>query len=83
MAYYKTVIDGIVTSVNTVNESTDGNISESEYDDLRSMFFAMPDGKAIHDNGDGTYAYVDAPAPEPSDEIDDSEALEILLGGAE
>lgn len=83
MTHCKTVIDDIVVSVNTIDDGTWGNISENEFDELMVMFSELPDGKAIHDNGDGTYSYVDATPEPPSEEIDDSEALEILLGGAE
>lgn len=82
MQYYKSVIDGLVVTVSTVNADGDGNITEEEYNTLVELFYAMPDGKTIRDYGDGTYAYEDAPPPDPDPEMDDSAALEILLGGA-
>ena len=80
MQYYKTVNDEILVSIGTINADGDGNITAEEYAELLAMIRQMPEGKNIHDNGDGTYSYVDAP-PVPEPEIDDSEALEILLGG--
>ena len=81
MRYYKNKDNDIVVCVSTVNADGDGNITESEYNELLSMIRQMPEGKMIHDNGDGTYSYVDAP-PMPEPDVEPEEALEILLGGA-
>lgn len=85
MLYYKTVIDNIVVSVNTVNLSGNGNINADDYAFLVDMFRNMPGGNVIRDNGDGSYSYDDAPPlpePEPTD-TDKAEAYDILVGGAE
>ena len=82
MQYYKINNNETVTSIGTVNADGDGNITESEYNELLAMIRQMPDGKCIHDNGDGTYTYVDAPPmpdPEPTEE-DYAEAGKILMG---
>ena len=47
---------------------------------LNQMIIEKPDGKCVHDNGDGTYEYEDMP-PMPEPELEDTEALSILLGG--
>lgn len=83
MSYYKTVIDGIVLSVNTVNVSGIGNITEAEYQTLVGMFGEIQYGFGIKDNGDGTYMFVpvETPEPEPTTE-EKAEAYDILVGGA-
>lgn len=79
MQYYKTVSEEILVSIGTINADGDGNITAEEYDSLLVMVRQMPDGKRIHDNGDGTYSYVDAP-PMPEPDVEPEEALAILLG---
>lgn len=81
MQYYKLVNDEIVASIGTINADGNGNLTEEEYNSLRAMFTEKPTGKRIHDNGDGTYSYEDAP-PMPEPDVEPEEALEILLGGA-
>lgn len=79
MQYYKIVNDEIVTSIGTIDADGDGNITESEYNELLTMIRQMPEGKAIHDNGDGTYSYVDAP-PVPEPDLEPDEIVDILMG---
>lgn len=81
MQYYKIVNEETITSLGTINADGNGNITESEYNELLSMIRQMPEGKRIRDNGDGTYSYEDAP-PLPEPDVEPEEALEILLGGA-
>lgn len=79
MRYYKSMDSNVVAGINTVDIDGEGNITQAEYNTLKAMLNAMPDGKCIVDNG-GTYSYADrppAPEPDPTSE----EALEILLGG--
>ncbi len=80
MGYFKILIDSIVAGLGTV-ENSNGNIEKSEYDILAVKFRNLPSGKAVHDNGDGSFDYVDAPV-DPDPELGDAEALEILMGGA-
>ena len=82
MQYWKNVDNDVVMSINTVNSNGNGNITEYEYEYLKQMFIAMPQGKQIHDNGDGTYEYEDAPEP-PEDEPTAEEVLAILTGESE
>lgn len=81
--FYKIVKNGFVVGFG-VNGSDDANaISEAEYDSLAEMFQdrpSAPEGYAymIQDNP-REWVLVELP-PEMDEEIDDSEALEILLG---
>ena len=78
MIYYKSVDNEVIVGISTVNTDGNGNISEEEYEFLKTMITEKPEGKQIRDNGDGTYSYIDMP---PMPELEDSEALSILLGG--
>lgn len=82
--YYKTIIDGYIESVST---GTGGvPITEEEYNTI--LKFARSAPKA-----DGGYVYklrADnlewelielPPSPDPPNEVDDTEALSILIGG--
>lgn len=80
MIYYKSIEDGIVIGIGTLNADGMGNISGEEYETIMGMIIEKPSDKCIRDNGDGTYEYEDAP-PIPEPELEDSEALSILLGG--
>ena len=80
MRYYKNVDENGYVSINTLNEDGNGNITKEEYEMLNQMIIEKPDGKCVHDNGDGTYEYEDMP-PMPEPELEDTEALSILLGG--
>ena len=84
MGYFKIQNDGYVLGINTIDQVDIGNITEDEYFQLAALFRSMPSGKVVFDNGDGTYSYVDNPNPPDTDpEIDDTELLNILMGGAE
>ena len=79
MVFYKETENGIVLTVGTTNADGGGNITETEYNEIRSLLKAMPEGKVLADTGTG-YAYADA--PEPQDEDLPADALaEILLEG--
>lgn len=82
MGYFKAKDGDYVTGVNTINQIETGNITEAEYLQLVDLFRNLPTGKVILET-DGEFSYVDDPnPPDPDPEIDDSEALSILLGGA-
>jgi hypothetical protein len=76
MRYYKSVIDNIV-SVSTLDADGNGNITEQEYNTIRNLLLNAPAGKVVVEDGNG-YAYADAPS---TDELEDAEALAIILGG--
>lgn len=83
MRYYKVVENGYLTAIGTGNGGTE--ITEPEYNEILSIIQAKPQATETADyrlKEDLTWeSYEVEPLPEP-DDIDDSEALEILLGGA-
>lgn len=83
MQYWKIVDENsIVKSISTVNTDGQGNSHKGEYEQIKLLLQNMQKGKCLVDNGNNTYKYIDK-MPEPEeDEIDESEALEILLGGS-
>lgn len=83
--YYKVVENGYILAIGKGNGGDD--ITESEYNEIMTMIQNPPQeteltGYKLKD--DLTWeSYEKEPAPDPSEEeLDDSEAIEILLGGA-
>lgn len=83
MRYFKLVNDGYILFIGKGNCGTE--ITESEYNEIMSVIQNHPQETetiAYRLKDDLTWEpYEMEPIPE-SDEVDDSEALEILLGGA-
>ena len=81
MNYKKYVTDDYIIAVGTGTGGTE--ISEAEYDQILAAIRAKPPRTETEDyrlREDLTWeAFAVEPLPEP--ELDDSEALEILLGG--
>lgn len=82
--FYKVVIDGFVDGFGTNGNDSVTEITEAEYDELRSMFRSMPtapDGYAylLRDN---PREWVLIEVPIEDEDIDDVEAFEMLFGGA-
>ena len=86
--YYKVIADGYIVGIGTNGNDSVTEITESEYNAILDIIHAAP-----HDAPEGYEYKLRAsdlewelvelpPAPEPSEDVDDSEALEILLGGA-
>lgn len=82
MNYRKVVIDGYIIGVGET--AAEGNITSDEYSRLTEIFLAMPEAPEgyyymLRENE--TWELIEK-EPEPKDpEIDDSEAISILLGG--
>lgn len=81
MKYYKTIEDGYITQIGINTGGTE--ITEEEYFNILAVVKARPtppDGYGYKLKTDLTWEQYELP-PEP-DEVDDAEALDILLGGA-
>ena len=79
MQYWKTIINGFVTA-STINADGEGNIAKAEHDSIVEMYCGAPDGYGVVETESGL-EYAPFPAC-PESELTDSEALEIILGGA-
>lgn len=80
MQYWKmTYNDGFV-SVSTINAEGDGNSTKAEHDTVAELLRNAPAGSGVVETESG-FAYAPFPV-DPDPELDDSAALEILMGGA-
>lgn len=83
MRYYKQISDGYILTVGTGAGGTE--ITKAEYDRILAVIRAKPprtETEDYHLREDLTWEpYAAEPLPEP--ELDDTEALNILLGGGE
>lgn len=84
-AFYKVVKDNIIDGFGTNGPDTVTAITEEEYAALTAMFVSRPtppSGYAyVMQDEPREWALVELPSDDP--ELDDAEALEIILGGAE
>ena len=83
--YYKQTSDNYIIAIGTGAGGTE--ITKVEYDEIMAIIQKRPsaDGKGYRLKADLTWeAYDLPPEPEPSDEdeLSDTQALNILLGGA-
>ena len=79
MVYYKTINDDGFVSISTVNADGEGNITQTEYNQIMQMIKNAPTGQGVVEDGSG-YAYAEYPVIEGEvtpDEI--AEALEEIL----
>ena len=79
MRFFKYTNDGFV-SLSTLDADGDGNITQTEYNEILTLIHEAEDGYGVVETQDG-YGYAPLPV-EPEPELTDEEALEILLGGA-
>ncbi len=83
--FYKVVSDGYIDGFGTNGPDNVTGITEAEYNSLLEMFASRPsapEGYAYLLRDDPReWVLVELP-PDPDEDIDDGEALEILLGGA-
>ena len=84
MNYYKIIENGYILAVGT---NTGGEeITESEYDEIMTVIHNKPARTDTTDyqlKEDLTWEAYQIEPPDPDPELDDTDALEILLGGAE
>jgi hypothetical protein len=80
MVYYKTIDSDGFVSVSTLNADTGGNCTKEEHDTVTQMYRDAEPGYGVIETESG-FAYAKMPEPQEP-ELSDSEALEIILGGA-
>ena len=82
MAYYKQISDGYIVCIGTGGGT---EITESEYNTILSVIRNKPPATETTDyrlREDLTWEAYPIDPPDPDPEIDDTELLEILMGGA-
>lgn len=82
MRYYKKISNGYILAIGTGYGGEE--ITKEEYDSIMAILKAV---EHSHDKGyrlktDQTWEEYELPEVEETEEISDTEALEILLGGA-
>ena len=80
MRYTKIIVGGYILGLAVADKGIE--ITEQEYNELTDIFHAMPvrEGYAYRLREDLTWEEYQV-EPEPVDELTDTEALAILLGG--
>lgn len=84
MRYYKLIENGYITAIGTGAGGEE--ITAAEYDEIMTTIHNKPAETATLKyrlKTDMTWESYEVEPEPPSDEIDDSEALGIILGGAE
>lgn len=84
MRYYKLINNGYILAVGTGGMGEE--ITEAEYNEIMTAIQNKPAETATLKyrlKTDLTWESYEVEPEPPSDEIDDSEALDIILGGAE
>lgn len=84
MRHYKQINDGFILSIGTGNGNEE--ITEGEYNTILSVIHNKPSRTDTTDyrlRDDLTWEEYPVDPPDPDPEIDDTELLEILMGGAE
>lgn len=84
MRYYKDIENGYIIAIGTGASGTE--ITETEYNEIMELIQSKPAETATPKyrlKTDLTWESYEVEPEPPSDEIDDSEALDIILGGAE
>ena len=83
MRYYNIVDNGYILAIGTGAGGTE--ITEAEYDQILAVIHAKPVKTETEDyrlRDDLTWEAHAVPPPESDPDVDDSEALQIILGGA-
>jgi hypothetical protein len=83
MRFWKRTIDNYIAAVGIGNLGEE--VTESEYNDILAAIYSEPiaaDGFGYRLRKDYTWEAYELPEAEETEEISDTEALEILLGGA-
>lgn len=78
MVYYKTINDDGFVSISTVNADGEGNITQSEYNQIMQMIKDAPTGQGVVESG-GEYSYAEYPVIDDVSPDEIAEALEEIL----
>lgn len=84
MRYYKLINGDYIIAIGTGAGGTE--ITAAEYEGIMTVIHNKPQATETTDyrlKTDLTWEEYEVEPPEPAEDVDDSEALEILLGGAE
>ncbi len=84
MRYYVQTENGYILTIGTGNSGTE--ITESEYAEILSVIQSKPVGTETTDyrlKDDLTWEEFEVETPEEDEDIDDTEAFDIIFGGAE
>lgn len=84
MRYYKLISDGYILSIGTGNGGTE--ITEAEYNEILAVIHTKPTATETTDyrlREDLTWEPFEIDPPDQDPEINDEEALNILLGVSE
>lgn len=77
MVYYKTINDDGFVSISTVNADGEGNITQTEYNQIMQMIKDAPTWQGVIESGGG-YAYAEFPVIES--DVAPEEVLDALEG---
>lgn len=83
MRYYKQISDDYILAIGTGNGFTE--IAEPEYEEIKTAIASKPPRTEVTDyrlRADLTWEEYEV-EPEPEPELDESEAYDIIFGGAE
>ena len=78
MVYYKTINDDGFVSISTVNADGEGNITQTEYNQIMQMIKDAPTGQGVVESG-GEYAYAEYSVVDDVSPDEIAEALEGIL----
>ena len=78
MIYYKTIGDDGFVSISTVNADGEGNITQTEYNQIMQMIKDAPTGQGVVEI-DGEYAYAEYSVVDDVSPDEIAEALEGIL----
>lgn len=84
MSYYKITNNNYVLSIGETDRAADEPINESEYNEILTVIRNKPSATETTDyrlKTDLTWEPYEIEPPDPDSEINDAEALEILMGG--
>ena len=82
MRYYKIISDGYITAIGTGNGGTE--VTEAEYSEILAVIRAKPadtETTGYRLKTDLTWEQYSIDPPDPDEDIEDAELLDILMGG--